>query len=125
MAPTRGHATRIPHTRQQLKVAERRGRERVHEVADALFVTADRDEDERGETGHRDALARAIPLCVALVLRDLDVEVREQRCAGEDTKELFDVGRAITAAEGEVRQLRPWQRPVAVRHCPGGYLQLS
>ena len=122
VAPARGHAARVPDARQQLEIAQQRRREGVHEMRDAVLVVADRDEDEGGEARHVDAVARAVPLGLALVLRDLDVEVGEVRGAGEDTEKLFDVGRSVAAAKGQLGQLSPWQRLVAIRHRPGRYL---
>ena len=124
VAPARSHIARIPDAREQLKVAQRRRRERLHEVRHALLVTADRDHHERGEARHLNAVARPLPLGLALVLRDLDVEVGEVRGVGEDAEELFDVGGPVPPAERQLCQLRPRQRPVAIRHRPGGDLQL-
>ena len=124
MAPTRGHVARVPDAREQLKVAQTGGGEGVHEMGDAFVVVVDGDEDEGGEAGHRDAVARAVPLGFTLVLCDFDMEVREVRGVGEDTKEFFDVGGSVSAAEGQLRELGPRQRPVAIRHRPSGYLQL-
>ena len=124
VAPARGHAARVPDAREQLKVAQRRGRDGIHEMRDAVLVIADRDEDEGGETRHRDAFPRAVPLGLTLVLCDFDVEVGEERGAGEDAEQLLDVGRPVSTPEGQLGQLCPRQRPVAIWHRPSGYLQL-
>ena len=122
VAPARRHVARVPHPREQLKVAQDRRRERVEQVADAHLVAADRDEHERDQARHRDA--RALVLCLAPVLRDLDMEVREQRRTRQDVEQLLDLGRAVAPAQRQVREVRPGQRAVAVGHRARGDLQL-